>query len=208
MDLKDIRQEYKKFELDISDLNPHPITQFEIWLNEAKQHGNPEHTAMTLSTVDAQNRPHIRVVLLKEVVQEKFRFFTNYNSTKGQNMALNPWVCLNFHWPNSERQVRVNGIATKSPESVSDAYFKSRPIGSQAGAIASNQSEVIESKDDLIFKFEKLNQQTALERPMGWGGYDVEVSSIEFWQGGKNRLHDRFLYQLIDGQWTVNRLAP
>ena len=123
-------------------------------------------------------------------------------------MALNPWVCLNFHWPNSERQVRVNGIATKSPESVSDAYFKSRPIGSQAGAIASNQSEVIESKDDLIFKFEKLNQQTALERPMGWGGYDVEVSSIEFWQGGKNRLHDRFLYQLIDGQWTVNRLAP
>lgn len=208
MDLKDIRQEYKKFELDSSDLNPNPITQFGIWLQEAEVHGNPEHTAMALSTVDPENRPHCRVVLLKEVLDGKLRFFTNYNSQKGRNIAHNPSVCLNFFWPNSERQVRINGVAKRTPASVSDQYFKSRPVGSQAGAIASSQSEVIRSKDELIYKFEKLNEQSTLERPADWGGYDVEVNSIEFWQGGKNRLHDRFLYQLDDGNWSVNRLAP
>ena len=208
MNLKDIRKDYAKFELTLSDLNQDPIEQFKQWIKEAEDHGADESTAMILSTVSEDGFPESRVVLLKGISQNGFRFYTNYNSTKGKNLEFSPKSSLLFFWPKSERQIRIKGICSKCSIEESDEYFYSRPHGSQAGAMSSNQSDIIESKDELIYEFERLQNQDKLEKPKHWGGYDLTPIEIEFWQGGKNRLHDRFRFTKTDSSWQIDRLAP
>lgn len=208
MDLKHVRQDYKKHELDQKELNPNPIEQFKKWFKESEKDENPEQTAMVLSTVTDKNKVSSRVVLLKEIVDDKFRFFTNYESSKGRDIEENPYVSLLFFWSKSEKQIRIEGIATKTSTEISDDYFYSRPLGSQAGAIASKQSSILESKDELIYSYERLKNEKKLERPKNWGGYDVEAKKIEFWQGGIHRLHDRFRYSKLNSIWQIDRLAP
>jgi len=210
MNLKDIRKEYAKFELKLEDLSNNPIDQFNQWLEDAEKHGNLESTAMTLSTIDLNGEPDSRIVLLKGVSKENgFRFFTNYNSNKGKSLAKNPVASLLFFWPKSERQVRIKGSIKKCKEAESIAYFNSRPIGSQAGAVASEQSSVVDSKDAMIETYEQLITKEQIDKPTHWGGYDVIPTQIEFWQGGKNRLHDRFRFTLMENnEWKIERLAP
>lgn len=208
MDLKDIRQEYLKHELKKEDLSINPFDQLNLWYNQAVADENHEPTAMTLSTLSIENEINSRIVLLKEVIEDKLRFFTNYNSQKGHDIEANPKVALLFFWPMSERQVRIKGTIKKCTSKDSDEYFYSRPIGSQAGAIASPQSKVLKSKDELIYNFEAALQSESIKRPESWGGYDVDPFEIEFWQGGMNRLHDRFKYTKQDGSWKIERLAP
>lgn len=206
--LQDIRKEYAKFELKKTDLLSDPMDQFKIWFHEAEEHQNLEHTAMTLSTMSKTGFPESRVVLLKGISKSGFRFFTNYDSVKAKNIDYSPKASLLFFWPKSERQVRIKGLISKCPVSDSVEYFKSRPQGSQAGAISSNQSQVIESKDELIFEFERLMKTQKLKKPENWGGYDLSPLEIEFWQGGKNRLHDRFRFVKQGSDWKIDRLAP
>lgn len=192
----------------MEDLDLDPIAQFTKWFSLSEKDNNPEQTAMILSTVSKTLEVSSRVVLLKEVVHDAFRFFTNYGSQKGHEINENSNVSLLFFWPYSEKQIRIKGKAIKTPAAVSDEYFYSRPLGSQAGAIASQQSSVLPSKDELIFKFEDLKNQEKFTRPENWGGYDVIPFEIEFWQGGINRLHDRFRYTKTDSSWKIERLAP
>lgn len=208
MDLKDIRQEYLKDELRVDDLSIDPIEQFKLWFAKAEEENNQEPAAMTISTIDKNQTVNSRIVLLKEVVNNAFRFFTNYTSDKAKDIENNPNVSLLFFWQKSEKQIRIKGKATKSPEKDSITYFESRPSGSQAGAIASNQSQVLKSKDELIYSFENIDQNSSLKKPDNWGGYDITPYEIEFWQGGKNRLHDRFRYTLEGENWKIERLAP
>lgn len=170
-----------------------------------------EPNAMTLSTVEG-NKPSSRIVLLKGVENEEFVFYTNYNSSKGRQMALNPNVTLNFFWPELERQVRIDGTVQKVDEATSDAYFQSRPRGSQIGAWVSPQSEVIDKRAVLNHRLEEIElrfQNKEIERPPHWGGYSVKPYMIEFWQGRPSRLHDRIRYTFSEsGNWKIERLAP
>ena len=164
---------------------------------------------MSISTVDENKMPRSRIVLLKKFSKSGFVFFTNYNSRKGLNINLNSNVCLSFYWPNFERQVIVNGKATKISETDSVEYFDRRPKGSKIGAIISNQSNVIESRDLLDKKFsELLKSGIPLNKPNYWGGYLVKPTEIEFWQGRENRLHDRIIYKNDDKNWKFYRLSP
>jgi pyridoxamine 5'-phosphate oxidase len=209
MDLRNIRQDYKKHELSLEMLDKNPFVQFEKWFNDATKDGNLEPTAFTLSSVSKSGDLSARIVLLKELKDEKFIFFTNYLSEKGQNIAENPTIHALFFWANSERQVRIKGKAYPCEQQISEEYFYSRPHGSQAAAIASQQSQVIDlSKDDLIQKFEQTKQEANLQKPVHWGGYEIVASAFEFWQGGMNRLHDRFRYQNNKNSWQIDRLAP
>lgn len=208
MDLKDIRQDYRKHELSVKDLKENPLDLLTDWYNQAIEDKNPEPNAMSLSTVNTKLEVSSRIVLLKEVIGGCLRFFTNYSSQKGQDIEQNNHVALLFFWSYSERQIRIKGKVSKTSAKVSDDYFYSRPIGSQAGAASSPQSEVLESKDNLIYKFEELKNSNEIKRPINWGGYDVEPFEIEFWQGGMNRLHDRFKYTKVEGNWKIERLAP
>lgn len=208
LDLKNIRQEYSKHELKNEDLSPNPIDQFKKWYQQAITDKNIEPNAMTLSTIGIDQTVNSRIVLLKEVINQKFRFFTNYTSEKGKDITHNSNVALLFFWANSEKQIRIKGKASKCAVKDSEDYFYSRPAGSQAGAIASHQSEVLSSKDELIYRFEKIKNNQELKKPENWGGYDIEPTEIEFWQGGKNRLHDRFRYTLENGTWVIDRLSP
>jgi pyridoxamine 5'-phosphate oxidase len=209
MDLRAIRQEYKKQELSLQDLDTNPFEQFKNWFEQATKDLNDEPNAFCLSTVDTNGQADARIVLLKELADSRFLFFTNYLSQKGQQMAENPKVSALFFWSKSEKQVRIKGTVEKCNEEVSDQYFYSRPAGSQAGAIASQQSSIIDAnKDELINTFEELKDQTTLKRPEHWGGYYLLAHEIEFWQGGKNRMHDRFRYTKTNGSWKIERLAP
>ena len=156
MDLKDIRQDYRKHELSVSELMDNPLDLLAKWYDQAIEDKNPEPNAMSLSTVNSKLEVSSRIVLLKEVIDGSLRFFTNYSSQKGQEIGQNNNVALLFFWSLSERQIRIKGKVKKTSDKVSDDYFYSRPIGSQAGAASSPQSEVLESKDSLIFKFEEL----------------------------------------------------
>lgn len=191
-----------------------PFSLFENWLNQALISESLDPNAMTLATVDASGQPQARVVLLKGFSKENgWLFYTNYLSAKGQDLAANPKCSLLFWWEGCARQVRVIGEAKKLSPEISDAYFKSRPKGSQLGALASNQSQVIANRDELLAKQEQLEKEfagvEALERPNHWGGYQIIANKIEFWQGQPNRLHDRLVYELqTDGGWGQKRLAP
>jgi pyridoxamine 5'-phosphate oxidase len=213
MQLQDYRREYIQGGLRRKDLSVSPIAQFETWLQQAIASGLSDPTAMTLATVDDSGQPSQRIVLLKQVDEQGFVFFTNKQSIKGKAIASNPNVSLHFPWYPLERQVRVQGTAILLDEQEVANYFASRPKESQLAAWASEQSQVIPSRDHLLEKFTALKEQYAdsdAPLPTFWGGYRVKPSLIEFWQGGEHRLHDRFQYTQIDvaAEWEIERLAP
>jgi pyridoxamine 5'-phosphate oxidase len=209
--LQNLRQDYRSAELSAADVDRDPIEQFAKWFKDAMNAKLYEPNVMTLATADRSGRPSARIVLLKGFDQNGFTFYTNYNSAKGKEMEENPQACLVFFWAELERQVRIEGRVSKVSAEVSDQYFHSRPAGSQIGASASPQSAVIESRELLEEKVKELTQKykdIEIPRPEHWGGYIVEPSHIEFWQGRPSRLHDRISYELVDGNWTISRLAP
>jgi pyridoxamine 5'-phosphate oxidase len=210
--LKELRKEYSLAMLDELHTNTDPILQFKKWFQEAMDAQIIEPYAMTISTVNSTHRPSSRVVLLRDVSEEGFSFYTNYLSRKGQDLAVNPFAAMNFFWPELERQVRIEGKIVPLEAGASDAYFASRPRGSQIGAWSSPQSEIIESRKVLEDAVENYIQQfdgKDVERPPHWGGYCLIPDYIEFWQGRESRLHDRICYyQHSDGSWIRSRLAP
>ena len=211
MDLAEFRREYSERGLTRELLDPDPIAQFSEWFRQATELAVPEPNAMTLATVDASGAPWQRTVLLKYYDRDGLVFFTNYGSRKAQQIAHNPRVSLLFPWITLERQVIIQGRAEKISTAESLRYFASRPRESQLGAWVSNQSEVITSRKFLLQKLAEIRekfQQGEIPLPSFWGGYRVVPAAIEFWQGGPARLHDRFLYRKLDGQWKIERLAP
>ncbi|HMU70784.1 MAG TPA: pyridoxamine 5'-phosphate oxidase [Chitinophagales bacterium] len=207
--LHDMRTDYTTGVFDEQNAYPQPMQQFGLWFEEAIKAGISEANALVLSTVSNEGKPSSRVVLLKEYVSAGFIFFTNYNSRKGKELAANPYACMNFWWGAMERQVRINGRMEKIPATESDAYFYSRPVGSQAGAMISPQSEVIEGREWLEQQFIAQQLKGELKRPEHWGGYILIPEEFEFWQGRSNRLHDRLQYlKHSDGSWKIHRLAP
>lgn len=211
-DIHSIRKDYSSSELLEDVLPDNPIQLFSAWFEEAKVPMGLDVNAMTLATVDSNGFPSTRIVLLKGLDSENFVFYTNYTSKKGQDIATNPNVSLCFFWGPLERQVRINGIATKLSIEESETYFKSRPYESQIGAWASEQSTVIESRAALKQKFEHLCKQypdaDSIPFPTFWGGYKVEPMMIEFWQGRLGRLHDRIQYNRDNNSWNWVRLSP
>jgi pyridoxamine 5'-phosphate oxidase len=207
--IKDLRIDYRKSELDIQDLSDEPILLFQKWLSEVVNL-SIDANAFVLSTVNSEGIPSSRVLLLKDVSENGFSFFTNYSSRKSKEIENNPNVCMNFFWKNFERQVRVTGIISKLSDQESEEYFNSRPYESRIGAWCSPQSKVIESRDVLENKFEELKKKYPNEvpRPQNWGGYTISPTQIEFWQGRASRLHDRFLYSKEGENWRIERLAP
>lgn len=210
MDLKGIRNNYSMATLSEKSLRD-PMPLFEKWMEEAIEGKVNEPTAMMLSTVSQDHKPSSRVVLLKLFSREGFHFFTNYNSRKGNEISVNSNVALLFFWPELEREVRIEGVASISPEEISDQYFSERPYESQISAIVSPQSQMVGSREELeeIWK-NRLSQAGGkkLKRPEDWGGYLVKPERIEFWQGRPNRLHDRILFVMEHDRWVVSRLAP
>lgn len=212
-DLGDYRKSYEKSALLEDSISDNPLQLFQTWFYEVeKTDGVDEPNAMTVSTVGLDGFPKSRVVLLKKYTYEGFIFYTNYNSEKGKAIAKNPKVCLSFFWPNLERQVIIKGTAEKLAKNLSDGYFESRPDGSKLGALVSEQSSVIPSREVLEEKLNQLEREYSnkeIERPAHWGGYLVKPISLEFWQGRPNRLHDRIRYTLTsDFDWNIERLAP
>ena len=194
------------------DLDKSPFRQFAKWFEEAKQRQPLAYEAMNVSTSGADGVVTSRMSLLKGFDEHGFVFFTNYNSRKGAQLSENPRIALCFYWPTLERQVRVEGVAVKTTAEESDAYFASRPRGSQIGAWASNQSSVIPGRGDLDQRFAQLDasyKERQIPRPPHWGGYRVIPVEIEFWQGRADRLHDRFVYRLREPKdWVIERLSP
>ena len=199
-DLSNYRKSYEKGELLLKDTPENPLELFRTWFNEVDQHFPQDETnAMTVSTIGLDGYPKNRVVLLKKFTYEGFIFYTNYQSEKGKAIANNPNICLSFFWHGAERQIIIKGKAEKIAANLSDGYFESRPKGSQLGALASNQSEVVESRDVLENKLKALElayKDKEVERPEFWGGYIVKPISIEFWQGRPNRLHEEKIISL------------
>lgn len=210
--LAQTREEYGESALLESQMHPNPIEQFILWFEQYAQTEPSTCNAMVLSTVDADNHPDSRVVLLKELKDGEFVFYTNYNSVKGVQMHNNPFVALNFYWPHQVRQVRVRGTVRQVSAAESDEYFYSRPIESQLSSIASHQSAIVDSREALHAAYQKLladyTHTHDILRPETWGGYTVTPHQIEFWQGRNNRLHDRIQYTHHENHWTMCRLAP
>lgn len=210
--LSKLRMEYSKASLDISTIASNPIEQFENWFHESLEAKVLEPNAMNLSTINEHNRPSSRIVLLKGIEQNKFIFYTNYQSSKGRELSNNPACALTFFWPELERQIRIEGIADRVDEIRSERYFQSRPRGAQIGAWTSPQSSIIENRhilEERILQMEKkFEGQALLPKPNQWGGYQVEPLIIEFWQGRPNRLHDRIQFSKVDSDWKIHRLAP
>ncbi|MDX1277726.1 pyridoxamine 5'-phosphate oxidase [Oceanihabitans sediminis] len=212
-DLGDYRRSYEKGELLLKDTPENPMELFQKWFYEVDNHFPEDETnAMTISTIGLDGFPRNRVVLLKKYTYEGFVFYTNYQSEKGQAIENNPNVCLSFFWHGAERQIIIKGKAEKIAKNLSDGYFESRPRGSQLGAIVSNQSAIVESRETLednLRKLEKEFEGKEITRPEHWGGYIVKPIEMEFWQGRANRLHDRIRYTLQENySWTKNRLSP
>jgi pyridoxamine 5'-phosphate oxidase len=211
MILADIRKDYTLKSLEIQDVANDPLQQFRHWMEEAIQAEALEVNAMCLSTISKDGFPNSRIVLLKEL-DEGFVFFTNYESSKGKELASSPKASLTFFWPEIERQVRVLGTVGKISEKESDTYFFSRPISSQIGAWASPQSQEITDRtviEDSQKRLEEEFKLNPIQRPAHWGGYRLIPHRIEFWQGRPSRLHDRISYELDGGtNWKKVRLAP
>ncbi|HLF34399.1 MAG TPA: pyridoxamine 5'-phosphate oxidase [Cyclobacteriaceae bacterium] len=210
--IADIRKEYLRKKLSISDVHADPMEQFNQWLTEAIDADIPEPTAMCLSTVSESGVPSSRMVLLKDARDGKFFFYTNYNSRKGRDLDNNPNCSITFFWPGLERQINITGIAEKVSPETSDAYFNTRPWSSQIGAWVSPQSMPISSRIVILREFILLSARYVgrnVPRPPHWGGYAVTPSVISFWQGRPSRLHDRIQYRLENsGTWIKERIAP
>lgn len=210
--LQDIRRDYRQGELDIDDLDANPINQFNKWLGQFIETGIPDPTAMTIATVSPDGQPSQRIVLLKDVSQKGFVFYTNLSSRKAQEIGENNKISLHFPWHVMERQVKVCGVAQRLSTAEVTKYFLSRPRESQLAAWASQQSKPISTRQVLISKFEEIKTKFAngdVTLPSFWGGYRVVPHEIEFWQGGANRLHNRFVYvKSDDGSWDIQRLMP
>lgn len=210
LDLHNIRQEYSKQSLSEQDCANSPFEQFQRWLHDAVTAQVNEPTAMNIATIDPSGRPSARIVLLKEVTEHGFVFFTNYLSRKGLALNHHPFAALTFFWPELERQIRIEGSIEKIPQADSERYFQSRPYTSRIGAWASQQSSVIPSKSVIITQAALISAKHPLHvpKPPHWGGYIVLPDNIEFWQGRPSRLHDRIRYRLDQHQWIRERLAP
>lgn len=208
--LADLRKSYMKGSLNEEDVKPNPIDQFHLWFEQARASELPEPNAMTVASVDSDGKPSARIVLIKEVTERGFVFFTNYDSRKGQALVANPHAALLFFWPELERQIRIEGAIEKLSEAESDAYYQSRPLDSRIGAWASPQSQVIPGRAYLVKKAAEYALQFGLHppRPPHWGGFLVRPHAIEFWQGRPSRLHDRIHYTKQTDQWKIERLAP
>jgi pyridoxamine 5'-phosphate oxidase len=212
MNIADLRQNYTRTGLIEADAAIDPFQQFHTWFQAALSAQILEPNAMTLATTTAEGKPSARIVLLKDFDLRGFVFYTNYESLKAQQLSENPHAALVFWWGELERQIRVEGRVEKVSPDESDRYFHSRPIASQIGAWASNQSRVVPNRDVLENKqaeLEKEYQDREIPRPPHWGGFRLVPSVIEFWQGRPSRLHDRLRYSLQDdGSWLRERLAP
>ena len=212
-DISNSRKSYSKNSLIDKELPKDPFFLFDNWFKEvSSKKSKSEINAMTLSTIGLSGYPNGRIVLLKYYSPDGFVFFTNYNSNKAISIDQNNKVSISFFWEDFERQVIIKGFATKTTDDFSTKYFNSRPKGSKLGALVSeNQSSIIKSKDYIIKKFNQLSKEylnKEILRPNNWGGYIIKPVQYEFWQGGKNRLHDRIRYQLIDNLWKIDRLSP
>ena len=211
-DLADLRTEYMQRGLDEGQMEADPIRQFQIWFDAAVAAGHPEPNAMAVATATLEGAPSARMTLLKGLDERGFVFYTNYESRKGGELAANPRAALIFFWVLLERQVRVEGRVERVSGAESDTYFHSRPVGSQLGAAASPQSQVIGGRAELEQAYRALEETYAgreVPRPPHWGGFRVLPQVIEFWQGRPSRLHDRLRYtRAPDGDWRIERLAP
>lgn len=208
--IADLRKDYVQAALDEASAGADPFALFGRWFDEAVKAEQPEPNAMTLATVGADQRPSARVVLLKGIDEQGPVFFTNYDSSKGRQLAANPAAALVFFWPVLERQVRIEGHVSPIDTAQSDHYFASRPLESRYAAIASPQSEPVASRDWLQARMQALQQRAdpSPARPAHWGGYRLRADCFEFWQGRRSRLHDRIRFRLIGTNWQRDRLAP
>jgi pyridoxamine 5'-phosphate oxidase len=210
--LADLREEYKGEPFDESHLDPNPMIQFQKWFSEARAVAIHEPNAMTLATAGKDGQPSARIVLLKEVREDSFVFYTNYRSQKGRELAENPHAGLVFYWPALGRQVRIAGGVKKTTRAEAERYFHTRPSGAQLGAWASRQSAIIASRENLEQRVRELQAEfdgKTIPLPPDWGGYRLYPDAIEFWQGRENRLHDRLRYTKEHrGRWKIERLAP
>jgi pyridoxamine 5'-phosphate oxidase len=195
-----------------SDLDPNPIGQFANWFTAAIEAGIRDVNAMSLATASPDGRPSVRIVLLKSFDQDGFVFFTNYESTKGKQLEANPYAALALYWIELDRQIRISGKVEKTSREESQAYFHSRPVGSQLSAWASRQSEVLDGRRVLDARMAEMTERFGdkpIPLPPHWGGYRLKADKMEFWQGRPNRLHDRFRYtRQADRSWLIERLAP
>ena len=211
--LSDMRRDYTRDGLCESQAPLDPFKLFRQWLSQAVETEQPpvEANAMTLATVDADGRPHCRVLLLKGLDEQGFTFFGNYESAKGEQLAARPFAAMTFFWPGLERQVRIEGRVERLSSEESAAYYQQRPLGSRLGAWASPQSRVVADRSalqQLVAVTEARFAGQEPPRPPHWGGYRLLPDRLEFWQGRPSRLHDRLNYRLNDGQWLRERLAP
>ncbi|MBS1773699.1 MAG: pyridoxamine 5'-phosphate oxidase [Bacteroidetes bacterium] len=209
--IADIRKDYQLAELDEQTAGDNPFIFFNKWFDDALRADASEVNAMVLATVDADNKPHARIVLLKGIDESGFVFFTNYNSDKGADIAVNAHVSVVFFWRELERQVRIEGIAQKVSAADSDEYFNSRPEGSRLGAWASPQSQIIKDRSILDYNYQQYEAKFGqnIPRPPHWGGYRIVPDKIEFWQGRASRMHDRIVFEKdSNSDWKIYRVAP
>lgn len=211
-DIANMRENYEWGYLLEGDIHSNPYDQFRHWLQDALNSKVLEANAMTLSTINKDNRPSSRIVLLKDIDDDGFVFYTNYSSRKAQDLENNPFAGLNFLWKEIERQVRIEGKVSKVSRERSEKYFHSRPFESQIGALTSSQSDVIDKRAELDERYEtlyaKYEKEGRAPLPDYWGGYKLEADYFEFWQGRRSRLHDRIRYELRDNKWHTARLEP
>jgi pyridoxamine 5'-phosphate oxidase len=211
VDAASLRKEYTRSGLHETDMNPDPIVQFNAWFEETLAAGLHEPNAMIVATAAANGRPSARTVLLKGYDERGFVFYTNYEGRKARELDANPACALLFYWGELERQVRIEGCASRISNEESDAYFASRQRGSRLGAWASEQSRPVEDRSVLEERVRDLEAEyegRGVPRPPFWGGYRVEPDTIEFWQGRENRLHDRLVYSRVGDDWRIDRLQP
>ncbi len=207
--LHDERRDYLQSSLRRDELDSDPFNQFKSWFDKTMQdEGQIDATCMQVATVSPDGQPRCRIVLLKEFSDQGFVFFTSYASQKGIDIESNDRVGLSFAWNRQERQVHIEGVASKVSAEESDRYFYSRPLDSQRAACLATQSSTVENKEVLLSRFEQLQSEETVPRPSEWGGYIVKPTRFEFWQGGPARIHDRFVFEHIADEWVVKRVAP